>query len=280
MTVLTLFEVTGSWLSVSAPAISGNNSEPTIEQVSGLVTFTPRLPRGTTFQVNDYLVTEAYNTSQQVWLIANPIAGTWRLSLDGFKTVALPYDATAAQVDAALSALPPIDDTANVTVIKGTGDSFNVEFVGALANSNIPQLVAISNLTNANGQSCPISVTVSTQGTPQVVADTAIALPAITARIWNGRLCAIDSVDSPGVMLTANSAALNNPDPLIYDVTFSNVRFNSVDQVIAPFAFVAPEDSSSVCLTDPGLQRLPYDVPIPAMWTPAGAATNWRIRAV
>ena len=278
---LTLFEVTGSWLSVSAPAVAGNNSDPTIEQVSGLVTFTPRLPRGQTFHITDYLVTNAYNTLQQVWLISNPSTGTFRLSLDGFRTVALPYNASAAAVEAALAALPPINGTANVAVSNGDQpDSFDIEFTGALANSNVAALVASSSLYNDSDQNCPVEVTVVNQGTPQVVADTAVALPPITARIWHGRLCAIDSVDSPGVKLAANSAVLNFDSPLIYDVSFDRVRFNGEDQVIAPFAFVASVDDTSVCLTDPELQRLPYSAPIAATWAPGGTKTNWRLRAV
>lgn len=277
---LTLFEVTGSWLSVSAPAVAGNNSDPTIEQVSGLVTFTPRLPRGLTFQVTDYLVTNAYNTLQQVWLISNPSNGTFRLSLDGFRTVALPYNASAAVVEAALAALPSIG-TGNVNVTNGDQpDSFDIEFIGSLANSNVSALVAASSLYNDADQNCPVEVTVVNQGTPQVVADTAVALPAITGRIWHGRLCAIDSVDSPGVRLAANSSVLNFDEPLIYDVTFERVRFNGEDQTIAPFAFVASADDTSICLTDPELQRLPYSTPIAATWTPGNVTRNWRLRAV
>jgi hypothetical protein len=279
MTELTLFEVTGSWLSVSAPAVSGNNGDPTIEQVSGLVTFTPRLPRGTTFLVNDFLVTNAYNTLQQVFLISNPISGTFRLILDGFRTVALPYNASAATVKAALAALPPIGGAANLSVTT-VGDSFEIEFIGSLASVNVSPLIATSGMLNANGQNCPVAVTVVNQGTAEVIADTAIALPAITARIWNGRLSAIDSVDSPGVMLAANSGALNNPESLIYDVKFANVRFNGVDQTIAPYGFVAPTNSDTVCITSPDLQRLPYSTPIQDMATPALAAVNWRLRAV
>ncbi len=284
MAALTFFEVSGSWLSVSAPAVAGNISDPVIEPVSGLVVFTPRLPRGKTFLVNDYLVTGAHNMLQQVWLIANPNRGTFRLELDGFSTPALPYTATPAAVQTALRALPSING-ANVTVTAGPqADSFNVEFTGALANTYVSEIVSHSNLHNALDQSCPIEVTVVRQGTPEVVADTAIALPDIMGRIWHGVLSAIDSVDSPGVKLTANSAALNNNDPhphqhpLIYDVTFLNVSFNGEDQVIAPFAFEAPTDDQAIRITDPDFVRLPY---APITQSPVTAPQrSWRLRAV
>lgn len=280
---LTLFEVTGNWLSVSAPALAGTNSDPVIEPVSGFVTLTPRLPRGMTFLIEDYLVTNAYNTLQQVWLIANPTTGTWHLRLDGFRTVNLPPTASAAAVESALEALPSIG-AGNVQVTNGSQPkSFNIEFVGDLEQVNVSPLSSYSSLYNDLSQNCPIEVTVIHQGTPQVVAKTAVVLPSITARIWRGRLCAIDATDSPGVMLVANDPLLNFKDPLIYDVSFDRVRYNGEDQVMAPFAFVAPEDASPVCITDPQLQRLPWTSPIQATWTPASTAAktnNWRLRAV
>lgn len=280
---LTLFEVTGNWLSVSAPALSGTTSDPKIEQVNGLVTLAPRLPRGQSFLVSDYLVTDAYNTLQQVWLIANPISGTWSLSLDGFRTVNLSYSASAAAVQAAIAALPNVG-AGNVSVSVGSSaKSFDVEFVGDLAETIVSPMASYSSLYNALDQNCPIEVTVVNQGTPQIVAETAVSLPTILARIWNGRLSAITSTDSPGVKLAANDPILNYKEPLIYDVSFSRVSFNNEDQVLAPFAFVAPEDNTTVCLTDPRLQKLPYSSPINTLWTPATSAAktnNWRLRAV
>lgn len=280
---LTLFEVTGNWLSVSAPALGGTTSEPRIERVSGLVLFTPRLPKGQTFQVSDYLVSEARNTLQQIWLIANPTSGTWYVKLEGFRTVNLTYQSTAQQIENAIAALPNVG-AGNVAVTAGAAvKSFNVEFIGDLAETNVSPLASYSSLYNDQGQNCPIEVTVVYQGTQEVVAETAVSLPSILARIWQGRLCAISSTDSPGVMLAANDVMLNHKEPLIYDVSFSKVSFNNADQVLAPFAFVAPEDDSGVCLTDPRLQRLPYAAPVNALWSPATSAAktnNWRLRAV
>lgn len=253
-----------------------------MEALQGLATFTPRVPKGMAFYVNDHLVTEAYNTLQQVFLIANPTSGTFRLSLDAASTAQLPYNASASAVKTALEGLPTVG-AGNVAVSVTAPDSYDIEFKGKLAQTSVVPLIAYSNLSNALLQSCPISVTVVNQGTPQVVADTAVVLPAITARIWKGRLCAIDSVDSPGVKLAANGPALNNKDPLIYDVNFSKVSYNSADQVLAPYGFVAPATETSICLTDPQFQKLPYSAPIQGVWTPSSTAArsqNWRLRAV
>lgn len=280
---LEMFEVTGSWVSVSEPALSGNNAGPRLEDVQGLVTFTPRLPRGTSFFVNDYQVAVARNTLQQVFLISNPTVGSWTLSLDGIKTVNLSSSSSPTAVKNALQELPGIG-TGNVQVTAGaSADAFNVQFIGALAQSAVSPLVSYSNLFNAQGQACPVEVTIIYQGTPQVIADTAVVLPAITGRIRNGRLCTIDSIDSPGVDLAANTPELNNQDPLIYDVSFSKVSYNGADQGIAPFAFIAPTASTSVCITSPQLQKVGYSSPITETWSPATTAAksnNWRLRAV
>lgn len=112
----------------------------------------------------------------------------------------------------------------------------------------------------------------------------ATALAVRYGRIWKGELCNINVVDTPGVYLAANTIQLNLLDSvglseLIYDVTFSKVTFGgkpttydtlpdgspaptvtvSGVQQITPFAFTAPSDPSEViCLTDPGLKRLPW----------------------
>lgn len=88
--------------------------------------------------------------------------------------------------------------------------------------------------------------------------DTAILLAKRRARIWDGQLCTINPVDTPGVQLVANTANLALPDPLIYDVTFSNIRYNGTDQTIQNFAFTAPTTNATLCITDPTLPRLQW----------------------
>lgn len=91
--------------------------------------------------------------------------------------------------------------------------------------------------------------------------DAAILLAPRKARIWNGQLCTINAADSPGVQLVANTAALNLTDPLVYDVLFSNIRYNANDQRIQNFAFTAPTSGGpgwTVCITDPALPRLSW----------------------
>jgi hypothetical protein len=62
----------------------------------------------------------------------SPLAGTWTMSFGGDTTAALPFNATAAQLQAALNALASITSAGGVTVSK-IGDNYNIAFnlVGA-----------------------------------------------------------------------------------------------------------------------------------------------------
>ena len=51
-TTLTMFEVTGTWRAVVAPATSGSTNVPVITVITGTVDFVPRLPLGFLAYVN------------------------------------------------------------------------------------------------------------------------------------------------------------------------------------------------------------------------------------
>jgi len=150
------FTVTGEWLSVNDPSLTAPASDPQIEKVNALVTFTPRLPSG---------------------------------------------------------------------------------FVAHYKGFEVP-------------------------GDTPRVADTGIVLTQRLGRIWLGQLCAVDVVDSPGVVLVADDPKLNLAEAgikeLIYDVFFSKVQFGSLSGSIRPFAFKAPAGAATICLTSPDLERLPW----------------------
>lgn len=273
---LTFFEVTGNFFGVADPSISGVINAPQIQPVSALATFTPRFPKGRLFYMNDYLVTLAYNNEQTVNLLGDPTGGTWTLAWGG-ETIDPPlaWDATPLQVQTALRALTAIGT--NVTVVADIEPlSYDVQFTGALGDQEIQPLLAdASQLTNVQGAGhCLISVTITAMGSPTIIADTAIALPPITGRIFDGLLCTIDRTDTPGLELAANSEPLNVGGDLIYDVAFSKVTFDRGEQYLAPFAFAAPLDGTGVCITDPALERLPYQLPIETVWQPEGTGAG------
>jgi hypothetical protein len=163
---LTFFEVTGNFYATADPSVSGNLNAPVVQTVNALVTFTPRLPRGQTFEVGD----------------------------------------------------------------------------------------------------------------------TVVSLSPLAAQIADGVLSTIDYSDAPGIELVSNSEALGL-DELIYDVTFTQVNYNGACQYSAPFAFVAPTDSTPVDLAD--VTKLPWQPPSNVDYVPPHAVgqsipvlPNWRQRAL
>jgi hypothetical protein len=106
---------------------------------------------------------------------------------------------------------------------------------------------------------------------------TSISLPPITGRVMgtvvNGspvwELCAINTADTPGIQLLANTTPISSyltaqsiqSGSLIYDVQFTQVTFAAENQSINNFAFTAPTTNTTICITDPSLETLPYAGP-------------------
>ena len=293
---LMFFEVTGDFFAVADPSVSGAINDPIVQSVSGLVSFTPRLPKGYQALVSDYLVQAAFDGRQTISIIGNAIQGTWQLNFSGELTSVMQFNVSPANLQAALEALPSIA-VGDVHVTAGINpQSYNVDFLNTLGNTDILALVPTwNNLSDANGYDCTITVAVTSTGGPQIVADTAISLPHRQARIWSGVLSTIDFVDTPGVMLAANDPMLGldtdvtwGPD-LIYDVAYSAVTFNGESQMLSNVAFVAPTDDTPVCITSPDTDFINWQAPIQTVWTPqqvlpqqphlTAVTTNWRQRA-
>lgn len=88
--------------------------------------------------------------------------GTWNITFNGYTTSNLAYNATAAQVQAALEALPSIG-TGNILVTGGplTSGPFTLTFVVDLGYMDVPQITLTNNLT---GTSPTITAATTTQG--------------------------------------------------------------------------------------------------------------------
>lgn len=99
------------------------------------------------------------------------------------------------------------------------------------------------------------------------IVDTAVAISSITGRIIEGQLATVNADDTAGVQLLANSAPIQSAltahgvSDLIYDVRFRSVTYALLPQSLKPFAFTAPQDNSTICITDPDLTRLDYAGP-------------------
>jgi hypothetical protein len=287
------FEVTGSFYAVADPSVSGTINDPIMQPVNALALFTPRLPVGFQAFVPDYLITAAYNAEQTVSMIGNPVQGTWQLNFNGQLTSVMPYNVSPSALQTALAALSTIG-TGNVLVTSGLNpQSYNVEFTGSLGGTELLPLVPTwSDLTDANGYDCTITVATTALGSPQITADTSISVPPRQGRIMSGVLSTIDYTDTPGVMLTSDDPLLSIPaayEPLIYDVMFSAATFNGANQVLGNFAFQAPTDGTPVDLTGATLPKQNYQRPITDIWYPQPPAAlaaqgvavinDWRGRA-
>jgi hypothetical protein len=283
--VLTFFPVAGTFY-----AAQSGSTQP--EPVNALVTFTPRLPKGELLFIDSFVVSNPTDATQTVNLLGGPNGGTFTLSYAGDTTAPIAYNAAPGDVQAALQALPSIG-SGNVSV--GTSlfpQAYTVTFTGALANMAVSAISGDGRLLfNVFGAGfCAVSVTVSNVGSNHFVADSAIALPPLTARIWDGVLSTIDYADTPGFQLASSTALLNLEGGIIYDVTFSKITFNEANQDIAPFAFAAPADNTPVDLSSPDLVKLPYQPPSDIVWVPEDpdgdpddlfmtGPTTWRQRA-
>lgn len=109
---------------------------------------------------------------QTVTITGSPTGGTFTLTFNGQTTSALAYNAAAATVEAALEALSTIGQ-GNVQVTGSAGGPFTVEFIGELADQNVPAMTADgSSLTG--GSSPAVAVTTAAAGVGEVKAGTVV----------------------------------------------------------------------------------------------------------
>ena len=100
---------------------------------------------------NVRLDVDAHNEVQTISITGSPTGGTFTLTYNSDTTAAIPYDATAAAVEAALQALASIG-TGGVSVIGGSlpNTPLAVTFRGGLARTNVAQLTSTSSLTGGS----------------------------------------------------------------------------------------------------------------------------------
>lgn len=138
-----------------------------------------------------------------------------------------------------------------LTYFTVTGDWRSNEDPQVSSTNNTPQVMPVSGFVEFQARLPKgFALHVASFDVGGVGRDTAILLAPRRARIWEGRLCTINAADTPGVQLVANTAELGLTDPLIYDVTFSSIRYNGTDQMIQNFAFQAPTSGGTICITD------------------------------
>lgn len=99
------------------------------------------------------------NEQQTVTLGNSPTGGTFTLTFAGQTTAAIAYNATAATVKARLEALSTIG-SGNVNVSGSAGGPYTVDFVGSLADTNVPAMTA--DASSLTGEGDPPTVTIAT----------------------------------------------------------------------------------------------------------------------
>ena len=108
--------------------------------------------------VDNYLpVTAHTNAVQTVTVTGSPTGGTFTLTRAGQTTSAIAYNATAATVQTALSALSTIG-AGNVAVTGSAGGPFTVTFQGALGGQTIAAMTASASLTGGTTPGVTVAV--------------------------------------------------------------------------------------------------------------------------
>lgn len=103
------------------------------------------------------------NEVQTITITGTPTGGTYTLTYSGQTTSAIPYNATATQVQAALRALSNIGE-ADVTCAGGPhpGTAVTATFTGNLAGTDVAQMTGTGSFTG--GTSPAITITTTTPG--------------------------------------------------------------------------------------------------------------------
>lgn len=146
------------------------------------------------------------NEIQQITISGGPTAGTWFLIFDGQPTAAIPYNATAAQVQAALESLTNIG-VGDVSVNAGGPGVYSVTFQNTLGNINVPLMVANGALLEG-GSGPAVVVQTRQEGGPKLIGS--------RAYIWFGdhyKVLMMGSEGPPGpVPIITPSVVLIDPD--------------------------------------------------------------------
>lgn len=107
--------------------------------------------------------TASTNEVQTLTITGIPTGGTWTATFGGETTAAIAYNATAAEVQAALALLSSIKP-GNVLVTGSAGGPYTVTFVGALGATNVGAITTADALTG--GTDPGVSVAQTTPGAP------------------------------------------------------------------------------------------------------------------
>jgi hypothetical protein len=199
--------------------------------------------------VGDVFVSGAtVNEKQTITIGGGATGGTFPLTFDGQTTSPeLTRNATPSLVKAALQALSNIG-SGDVSVTGPTGGPWIVEFTGALAGTNVPQMTtSAANLTGGTPTAAVTTTQAGSTGSPFTVTfQGAYAGTDVPVMVGTGGVSVSTSTGGTaalGVKLVANTTLIDL-DELIYDVEFE-VPDDQLDdtedgRIVKPFAIEAP----------------------------------------
>ena len=180
--------------------------------------------------------------------------GTFKLSFEGQETAPLPYDATAAEVQAALQGLSGIG-AGNATVTLA-GSTYTILFSGALAYAEVPQVKAIAALTRNETQEVRIRATAGTFKLTFEGQQTGPIPYNATAAELKGALEALSNIGPGDVSVGGGPGDSSGSSP--YLVTFEGVWANTdVGQMSLDSSALSGGSGASYVQTPaPGTARL------------------------
>jgi hypothetical protein len=127
--------------------------------------------------------TRGSDETQRVAITGGPTGGTFKLKFSGQTTAAIPYNATATQLESALVALSNVGP-GDVTVVggPGPGSPWNVTFTGGLGKTNVPAMT-LGNKSFTGGSNPNVVITTPTPGVSAVYNGYPVTKDAITGYI-------------------------------------------------------------------------------------------------
>lgn len=287
------FVVNGDLHDYEQPPNAGTDNTLGEEGVTAYVDFMPRLPLGFEAFVANYQVVPGVNAVQQIWIDQTATAGTFTLTLDGHTTSALPYNATAAQIQSALQALSNIG-AGNVIVTPMTesvsGDvmpgQFTVTFQGALGNQPVNELTSAGSLTSP---APAVTVTPIRTGVPAVNAQQTVTINGTPTGGWFQLTYAGQTTG----LLAYNATALQVQSALqnlsnigyggvavslsgnVYTIVFTGPLAGHVVSQISASSFLTPSGTTSIttALTVQGVNSVNAEVSVLVTYAVGGTFT-------
>lgn len=257
---LTYFTVQGHWYDVEAPDTSGTTSQPQFLVISAFVTFTPRLAPGTVENITNLDLGYLLNPPSAVTATASTTGGTLAAGATYWVITATNANGETTRSGEVTKTLTGSTSSVALTWTLPHGATGSKIYRGTTTGAEGTLVTTISGTTSTytDTGTAGTSVTPPTTNTAEASANTSLAIAPQTGRILQGELQTIDRTDAQNMQLIANTAALGL-ETLIYDVSFTNVVYNSAGQTIKNFAFTAPTTATTIDLSDPTLTKLAYN---------------------